>query len=417
MGVNQRGFFPFISGGDKVVGGDISRSDFIDSQESNGFEESIVVLDSVLANDQVSDNQNGSLTKEVIFGLVVGDAKSFRGNNGFEFSVFVEGDLVVSTVGEDLSKSSLLSVVAFHLLSGIVVRESSIKESKVTKTNQESRRDDVFSISTIVNQSVLFFESVTGFNNSEDVFVVNNEVNVVVLSIKDEGNSVKVTLRVSRFSSDQRNGVQESSIFGDGVNHSTVFVKDLGNARSVRKSHISGFSSTRGQFLLARISFSEEILFLEALPAVVEQPEAIFVVVLGVLDGFDLIGIDLGDFVSLVKISVSQPVIDLSLGLLGFFFPVKEFLPVGQSSSSHAFLPGGKVGIISKVVLVESVSLEAVSQGSFAFRVRFLAVIPRDTSRKDGGRESTSDVEDLEDGSNASRPSQSINRQSPIDTP
>jgi hypothetical protein len=258
---------------------------------------------------------------------------------------------------------------------------------------------------------------VTRFNNSVNVLVVDQKVNVVVLGIKNKSNSVKVRLRVSRFTSNQRNSRQEGSIFGDGINHTSVFKEDFRNTRSVRKSHIRGFSSTRGQFLLARISFSEEVLFLEALPAVVEQPEAIFVVVLGVLDGFDLIGIDLGDFVSLVKISVSQPVIDLSLGLLGFFFPVKEFLPVGQSSSSHAFLPGGKVGIISKVVLVESVSLEAVSQGSFAFRVRFLAVIPRDTSRKDGGRESTSDVEDLEDGSNASRPSQSINRQSPIDTP
>jgi hypothetical protein len=161
------GVLPIIGRGDKGVVGAISGvSSLFQSQEGNGFEQSVVILAGVLADEQVSDNQDGTLTKQSIFSLVGGYAKSFAGHNVFEFSVLVKGDLVVGMVGQDLDESGLFSVVAFHLLTGIVVREGGIQESKVSESDQESRGDNVFGISSIVDQSVFFFQSVTGLNNS-----------------------------------------------------------------------------------------------------------------------------------------------------------------------------------------------------------------------------------------------------------
>jgi hypothetical protein len=206
MMLNERGVLPVVGGGDKDVIGSI-RLNLIDSQEGDGFEQGLIVLAGILADQQVSDNQNGTLTEDVVFSLIGGDTESFRGNNGFEFSVFVESDLVVSTVGQELSESSLFSVVAFHLLSGIVVGEGGIEEGKVSKTNQESRGDDVFSISSIINESILFFQSVSWFDNNVERNFVDGKGDIVEMSIEDNSDSVKVELRVGRFSSNQRNSV------------------------------------------------------------------------------------------------------------------------------------------------------------------------------------------------------------------
>jgi hypothetical protein len=168
---------------------------------------------------------------------------------------------------------------------------------------------------------------------------------------------------------------------------------------------------------LTRISFLEEILFLEALPAVVQQPQAVYIIILNVSDSIDGGFFNLGGFVVLFEIDIGQPVINLSLISLGNFFPGQEFIPVSQSSNSHTFSPHSKVGIFDKVGLVISVSFQAVSQGSFTFRVRLLAVIPRNTSRDDGDSESGSSTEGLEDGSDASRPARSVDGESSIDGP
>ena len=241
--LNEIWHLPVVSRGNIDVIRSI-RFNLIDSQEGDGFEQGLIVLACVLADQQVSDDQNGTLTEDVVFSLIVGDTESFRRNNGFEFSVFVESDLVVSTVGQELSESSLFSVVTFHLLSGIVVGEGSIEESKVSKTDQESRGDDVFSISSIINESILFFQSVSWFDNNVERNSVDSKGDIVEMSIEDNSDSVKVELRVGRFSSNQRNSVQEGSIFGDEFSISSVFVKDLRNTRGVRESHVSGFSGT-----------------------------------------------------------------------------------------------------------------------------------------------------------------------------
>jgi len=268
--LNEIWHLPVVSGGDIDIASGIGSLGLVNSQKGDGFEQGLVVLASILADDEVSDNQDGTLTEDVVFSFVGGNAKSFRGNDGFEFSVFVVGDLVISTVGQELSEGSLFSVVAFHLLSGIVVGESGVKEGEVSETDQESRGDDVFSISSIINQSVLFFQSVSGFHNSVETFVVDMEVNQVVLCVEGDGDSVKVELRVGRFSSNQRNSVQEGSIVGNNFSKSSIFIINLGNTWSIRKSHVSGFSSTRGQILLTWVSFLEQVLFLQALPAVIQ---------------------------------------------------------------------------------------------------------------------------------------------------
>jgi hypothetical protein len=244
------------------------------------------------------------------------------------------------------------------------------------------------------------------------------EVDQVVFGVKSDSHAVEITLRIGRFSSNQRNSVQESSIVGNRISDSSVFVVDSRSDGGFRQSKFVVFSLARGEFFLTRISGSEQVLFLEALPAVIQQPETVFIKVLRLFDGFDgaLRRIQIG-LVILFEFNIGQPIIDLSLFSFGSFLPVQEFLPVAKSSGSHALLPHSKVGIFGKVVLVVSVSLQAVGQSLLAFRVASFGVIPRNASRDHRNSKSGSDSDGLEDASDASGPARSVNGQSTVDGP
>jgi hypothetical protein len=123
-------------------------------------------------------------------------------------------------------------------LSGIVVWKSGVQEGKVSEPDQKSRGNDIFSISSIVDQSILFVQSVAGFHDCVYALVVNMEMYKIVFCIEIDGDSIKITLRISRFSSNERNCVKERSIIRDGLSDTSIFVEYFGCDRSVRKGKI-----------------------------------------------------------------------------------------------------------------------------------------------------------------------------------
>jgi hypothetical protein len=306
-----------------------SRASIITSQKVKRLVEAFTVGLFGLADNQVSDDKDSSLSEDSVFRLAVGNAKSFSGDNSFEFTVLVKVDLVVEIVREDLSQSSSLSVIAVKLLVSIVVGERTVQEGKVTKSNNESRRDNGFSISTIIYQSVLGLQSMSWLDNSVKRNTIDNEGDSVVVSIVPDTNSVKVALRVAFFTSDQRNSVEESSIFKAVVASITAeFVVDLGIARENRGFTVTR-SARRKRSRVTRIIQHSEVFLLQSLPAVENNPVAVIFIGHGVLDRSNQVSSHslFVSRVSLGKFNKGNPVVQSGLVSLGVILPVIELFP------------------------------------------------------------------------------------------
>jgi hypothetical protein len=125
---------------------------------------------------------------------------------------------------------------------------------------------------------------VTRFDNSVKRNTIDNERDSVVVSIVPDTNSVKVALRVAFFTSDQRNSVEESSVFKAVVaSISAEFIEDLGVTRENRGFTITR-SARRKRSRVTRIVQHTKVFLLESFPAIEDNPVAIIFIGHSVLD-------------------------------------------------------------------------------------------------------------------------------------
>jgi hypothetical protein len=166
-------------------------------------------------------------------------------------------------------------------------------------------------------------------DNSVKRNTIDNEGDSVVVSIVPDTNSVKVALRVAFFTSDQRNSVEESSIFKAVVASITAeFVVDLGIARENRGFTVTR-SARRKRSRVTRIIQHSEVFLLQSLPAVENNPVAVIFIGHGVLDRSNQVSSHslFVSRVSLGKFNKGNPVVQSGLVSLGVILPVIELFP------------------------------------------------------------------------------------------